>query len=141
MKSSAPRPLFLHSAAQLLTLGGPAIPRRGSALAELGIIREGAVLTHRGQILRIGTTRQLAREARSLKARAIDCDGRVVMPGFVDSHTHLLFAGNRVDDFERRIRGETYKEIARAGGGIAHSARLLRNAAALDLVAMAGRFL
>src|SRR5574337_840014 len=88
MKSSAPRPLLLHSAAQLLTLAGRAIPRRGSALAELGIIREGAVLTHRGQILRIGTTRQLAREARSLKARAIDCGGRVVMPGFVDSHTH-----------------------------------------------------
>ena len=141
MKASAPRPLFLHSAAQLLTLAGPPVPRRGLALAELGIIREGAVLTHRGQILRIGTTRQLAREARSLKSRAIDCGGRVVMPGFVDSHIHLVFAGNRVDDFERRVQGASYEEIARSGGGIAHSAKLLRNAAALDLVAMAGRFL
>ena len=141
MKPSSARPLFLHSAAQLLTLAGPPVPRRGLALAELGIIRGGALLARRGEILRIGTTRQLAREARSLKARAIDCRGRVVMPGFVDSHTHLVFAGNRVDDFERRVSGETYEEIARAGGGIAHSARLLRNTAAHELVAMASRFL
>lgn len=141
MKSSTPHPLFLHSAAQLLTLAGPAIPRRGSALAELGIIREGAVLAHRGQILRVGTTRQVGREARSLKARAIDCRGRVVMPGFVDSHTHLVFAGNRVDDFERRIQGATYEEIARSGGGIRHSARKFREAQPQDVVEQASRFL
>jgi imidazolonepropionase len=63
------------------------------------------------------------------------------MPGFVDSHTHLLFAGNRLDDFERRIRGASYEEIAQAGGGIAQSARLLRGTTQRELVAQAGRFL
>ncbi|MFB3920259.1 MAG: imidazolonepropionase [Terriglobia bacterium] len=135
------RVLFLHNAAQLLTLAGPAVPRRGAALGELGMIRDGALLTQHGGILRVGKTRELARDARRLKARSIDCRERVVMPGFVDSHTHLVFAANRVDDFERRIKGMTYEEIARAGGGIAHSARLLRRATNRELVAQAARFL
>jgi imidazolonepropionase len=63
------------------------------------------------------------------------------MPGFVDSHTHLVFAGNRVEDFERRVCGATYEEIARAGGGIAHSARLVSQATERDLVAQGSRFL
>jgi len=141
MTPATSRPLFLHSAAQLLTLAGPPVPRRGAALAELGIIRNGALLTRRGEILRVGTTRQLSGEARSLKAHSIDCRGRVVMPGFVDSHTHLVFAGNRVEDFVQRIQGATYEEIARAGGGIAQSARLLRKTPEGELVAQAGRFL
>jgi len=141
MMPSSSRPLFLHSAAQLLTLAGPPVPRRGPALGELGIIRGGALLTSNGKIMRIGKTSQLAGEARRLKAESINCRGRVVMPGFVDSHTHLVFAGNRVDDYERRLRGATHEEIARAGGGIAFSARLLRGATKRYLVAHANRFL
>jgi len=133
--------LFLQSAEQLLTLAGSPVPRRGSALGELGIIRDGALLTQGGEILRVGKTRELAGEARRLKAEAIDCRGCAVMPGFVDSHTHLVFAGSRVDDFERRVRGASYDEIARAGGGIAHSARLLASATPRELVAQARRFL
>jgi imidazolonepropionase len=110
-------------------------------LGELGIIRGGALIALQGKILRVGSTRHLAGEARRLKAESINCRGRVVMPGFVDSHTHLVFAGNRVDDYERRLRGATHEEIARAGGGIAFSARLLRGATKRYLVAHANRFL
>lgn len=141
MTSSPPRALYFHSAAQLLTLAGPPVPRRGPALGELGIIRDGALLVWRDKILRVGKTRELAAEARRLKAESVDCRGRVVMPGFVDSHTHLVFAGNRVEDFERRACGATYGEIARAGGGIAHSARLVSRATERDLVAQASRFM
>jgi imidazolonepropionase len=141
MTPSQPRVLFLHNADQLLTLAGPPVPRRGRALGELGIIRDGALLAWRDKILRVGKTRELASEARRLKAESIDCRGRVVMPGFVDSHTHLVFAGNRVEDFEHRVCGATCEEIARAGGGIAHSARLVSRASERVLVAQACRFL
>ena len=104
--------LFLRNAAQLITLAGPPVPRRGTALGELGIIPHGGVLTEGETILRVGPTRSLEREALRLRAEAIDCRGRVVMPGFVDSHTHLIFAGSRVNDYELRLRGKTYEEIA-----------------------------
>src|SRR5271157_1670035 len=76
-----------------------------------------------------------------MKARAIDCRGKVVMPGFVDSHTHLVFAGTRVEDFEQRLRGLSYEQIRAAGGGIQRSARLLREAPPEALVAQASEFL
>jgi imidazolonepropionase len=138
---SNPESLFFRNARQLLTLAGPPVARRGAALRELGIIPDGAVLTQGTKILRVGRTRELAPQARRLRARTVDCQGRVVMPGFVDCHTHLVFAGNRVDDFERRVQGKSYEEIAAAGGGIKYSARLLRKAAQRELVAQAASFL
>jgi len=134
-------PLFFRNAAQLLTLAGPPIPRRGPGLSELGILPDGAVLTRGEKILRVGPTRELEAEARRWRARAIDCRGRVVMPGFVDSHTHLVFAGSRVEDYEQRIGGKTYEQIAKAGGGIQYSARRLQQATIPALVAQASRFL
>lgn len=141
MPPRASRPLFFRNAAQLLTLAGLPVPRRGTALGELGIIRDGAVLTIGSKIARVGTTAELEAEARRLKAHAIDCRGCVVMPGFVDCHTHLVFAGSRVEDYEQRIRGRTYEEIARAGGGIALSARRLRQTTTHELVRQARHFL
>jgi imidazolonepropionase len=135
------KPLFFRNAAQLLTLAGPPAPRRGAALRQLGIIRDGAVLTEDGKILRVGKTSSLEAQARRLRAQAIDCRDRVVMPGFVDSHTHLIFAGNRVEDFERRIQGKTYEQIAAAGGGIQYSAKLLRRATERELLSQAETFL
>jgi imidazolonepropionase len=135
------RPLFFRNAAQLLTLAGPPVPRRGTALGELGIIRNGAVLTTGSRIDRVGTTTELEAEAKRLKAQAIDCRGCVVMPGFVDCHTHLVFAGSRVEDYEQRIQGKTYEEIARTGGGIALSARRLRQTTTHELARQALRFL
>lgn len=133
--------LFFRDASQLLTLAGPPVPRRGTDSRELGIIHDGAVLTQGERILAVGATAGLAREARRLRAISIDCRGRVVMPGFVDSHTHLLFAGNRVEDFERRLEGQSYEEIARAGGGIRSSAERFREARPGQLITQAGRFL
>ncbi|MGA2982986.1 MAG: imidazolonepropionase [Terriglobia bacterium] len=76
-----------------------------------------------------------------LRAQAIDCRGRVVMPGFVDSHTHLIFAGSRVNDYELRLRGKTYEEIASAGGGIQSSAQKVRTASVSSLAEQARKFL
>jgi imidazolonepropionase len=141
MQRTSPPPLFFRDAAQLLTLAGPPIPRRGPALGELGILPCGGVLTQGDKILRVGRTRSLECEALRVRAEAIDCRGRVVMPGFVDSHTHLVFAGSRVDDYELRLQGKTYDEIARAGGGIQSSAQRVRKAGVHALAQQAGKFL
>ncbi len=141
MSSRPSRALWFRNAAQLLTLSGPPVPRRGQDLAELGIVRDGAVLTGGAKILSVGPTRKLEAEALRVKAQEIDCRGRLVMPGFVDSHTHLIFAGSRVEDYEQRIHGKAYEEIARAGGGIRFSAIQLKRASARELVSQGKRFL
>jgi len=141
MTRPTPPRLFFRNAAQLITLSGPPVPRRGAALGELGIIPRSGLLTQGESILRVGSTRSLEREALRLRAEAIDCRGRVVMPGFVDSHTHLIFAASRVDDYDLRLRGKTYEEIARAGGGIQSSAQKVREASIKSLARQARQFL
>jgi imidazolonepropionase len=132
---------FFRNARQLLTLAGSAVPRRGRDLGELGIIEDGAVLTKGAVIHRVGTTHQLEAEARRMKAEDIDCKGRVVMPGFVDCHTHLVFAGHRLEDYEMRLRGLSGPEIVRRGGGIERSARQVGAASERALVAQGETFL
>jgi imidazolonepropionase len=141
MSPSHSPPLFFRNAEQLLTLAGPPAPRRRGALSELGLIRRGAVLTRGAKIVRAGATGEVEAEARRIRAEVIDCRGSVVMPGFVDSHTHLVFMGSRVEDYELRLRGKTYEEIARAGGGIKFSAEGVRKSTVSALVAQASRFL
>ena len=141
MSTASPLRLFFRNASQLLTLAGSPVPRRGAALGELGIIPRGGVLTEGEVILHVGSTRSLEREAVRLGAEPIDCSGRVVMPGFVDSHTHLIFAGSRVNDYELRLRGKTYEEIAQAGGGIQSSAQWVRKASIQSLARQAAGFL
>lgn len=136
-----PTPYFFHSAEQLLTLAGKPVPRRGRDLEDLGIIRGGATLVSGGTISAVGRTSDLKGDAKRMKARAIDCAGKVVMPGFVDSHTHLVFAGTRVEEFEQRSHGLTSEQIRSAGGGIQRSARLLREASPEALVAQGSEFL
>lgn len=133
--------LFFRNARQLLTLAGPPVPRRGRDLGELGIIEDGAVLTKGEVIHRVGRTRDLEAEARSMKAKAIDCRGQVVMPGFVDCHTHLVFAGPRLEDYEMRLRGVSGPEIVRHGGGIQLSAKQVASASGRELAAQAQNFL
>ncbi len=105
-----------------LTTNGP---RRGAALSELGIIRDAAVLCLGGKIVSVGTMKDALRDPWLKKNRKkiteIDCGGRVVLPGFVDSHTHPVFTEPRLVDFEKRISGSSYEEIAAAGGGIRSS--------------------
>ena len=124
---------FLTHAAQLLTLRGGTAPRRGAELRELGMIEDGAVLIADGKIVAVGTTDEVAKHTLAKKADEIDCTGNVVLPGFVDSHTHPVFAAPRLIDFEKRIAGASYEEIARAGGGIRASIRGVRESSTEQL--------
>ena len=124
----------LH-ASELVTLSGPKRPRVGNELSELGIIREGGMLIRDGKIERVGPSDEIEKNLDD--AEIVDARGRVVMPGLVDGHTHLVFAGNRLDDFQRRARGETYEQIAKAGGGIWSTVEKTRAASELDLLAQA----
>lgn len=134
-KPQQPEPLLLVNASQLLTLHSIARmngPRRGADLKQLGIIESGAVLTVGGKIVSVGTTRMALRDPWVRKNRRkiteIDCAGKVVVPGFVDSHTHPVFVGPRLVDFEKRIEGASYEQIAAAGGGIRSSLEAVRRA-------------
>ncbi len=127
------RALLLINIGQLVTLRSAADgPRRGSSLSELGIIENAAVLGLGGKIVSVGTTKDALRDPWLKKNRRkvteIDCRGRVVLPGFVDSHTHPVFTHPRLVDFEKRIAGANYEEIAEAGGGIRSSIEGVRTA-------------
>jgi len=127
--------LALLHAAELVTLAGPQRPRIGNELSALGIIRDGGLLIRDGKIDIVGASDEIEEAARD--AEIIDLGGRLVLPGFVDAHTHLVFAGNRLDDFERRARGESYEQIAKAGGGIWSTVEKTRAASEADLFAQA----
>src|SRR6059036_4206893 len=104
-------------------------------MSDLAIIHDGGMLITDGKIDIVGSSDRIERNASS--AEIIDAGGRVVLPGFVDAHTHLVFAGNRLDDFERRARGETYEQIAKAGGGIWSTVEKTRAASDADLLSQA----
>ena len=121
---------ILH-ASQLVTVAGPKRPRVGAEMAELAVIRDGGMLISEGKIEIVGSSEEIAKNAGD--AEVIDAGGRLVLPGFVDAHTHLVFAGNRLENFERRARGETYEQIAKAGGGIWSTVEKTRAASGEDL--------
>ena len=123
--------MLLHSASQLLTLSGG--PQRGSELGRLGIIPDGAVLIRDGLIAATGATEELRR--RYPDEELLDAGGRVVLPGFIDPHTHLIWAGDRAAEFELRLEGKSYLEILAAGGGILSTVRRTRQASVDDLLA------
>ena len=130
-----PRVLLLINISQLLTLRSSADkrgPRRGPELKELGIIEDAAVLCLGGKIVSVGKSKDALRDSWLRKNRKtvieIDCERQVVLPGFVDSHTHPVFVAPRLVDFEKRISGATYEEIADAGGGIRSSVDGVRKA-------------
>jgi imidazolonepropionase len=116
--------MLIHSASQLLTLAGG--PQRGPQLGRLGIIEAGAVLIQDGLIAAVGDSATL--KAAYPHEPELDASGRVVMPGFVDPHTHLIWAGDRAAEFEMRLQGKTYLEILAAGGGILSTVRATRSA-------------
>jgi imidazolonepropionase len=125
--------LFLVNIGQLLTLkSSKPGPRRGPDLKDLGIIEDGAVLALGGKVVSVGTTKDAMRDPWLKKNRKkvleIDCAGKVVLPGFVDSHTHPVFVSPRLVDFEKRIEGASYEEISGAGGGIRSSVEGVRKA-------------
>jgi imidazolonepropionase len=135
-------PLLLANIGQLVTLRfshSTRGPRRGAGLKELGIIHDGAVLCSGGRIVSVGTTKDALRDPWLKKNRKkvteIDCAGKVVIPGFVDSHTHPVFVGPRLVDFEKRAEGASYEEIAAGGGGIRSSLDAVRKATMSELAA------
>jgi len=119
--------LLITGASQLLTLRGRA-PRRGSALADLGIIRNGALLVRDGKIAAVGARAKIEALPEATAAEKMNLGGRVVLPGFVDSHTHLIHAASRAEEYEMKIAGASYEDIARKGGGILNSVKKLRAA-------------
>ncbi len=136
-KSSSP-PLLLTNIGQLVTLRGPAGPRRGRELGELAILKDAAVLCAGGRIVAVGLRREAQKDrwlqTNRKRVREVDCRGGVVLPGFVDSHTHPAFAAPRLVDFEKRTAGAGYEEIAAAGGGIRSSVEGVRGATRAVLV-------
>lgn len=118
---------LITGCSQLLTLHGP-VPRRGKALRELSIVRDGALLVHDDRIAAVGSRRRIESLRSARRAEKLDLDGRVVLPGFVDSHTHLIFPASRTTEYEMRIAGASYEQIARNGGGIHSTVKALRRA-------------
>lgn len=121
------RPLLVVNCGQLLTLRGPRRPRAGREMTGLGLVPNGALLIKDRTVAMVGRHDHVCRSPEARQAVPLDAGGKVVLPGFVDSHTHALFAAPRVDDYVARISGATYSRIARAGGGIRASARHIRS--------------
>jgi len=122
--------LLIHSASQLLTLSGG--PQRGEALGNLGLIEDGAVAVHEGRIVAVGKTADL--RTQFAPHFTLDASGSIVLPGFVDPHTHAVWAGDRADEFEMRLAGKSYMEIMNAGGGIMCTVRKTRAASVEQLM-------
>lgn len=122
MLTTRPRTILLRNA-RLATMA--------SGLPGLGVIDKGAITIEDGRIVHVGPES----EASSVEGmQVVDCEGRWVTPGLIDCHTHLVHAGNRAREFEMRLAGASYEEIARAGGGIVSSVRQVREASEADLV-------
>jgi imidazolonepropionase len=123
--------LLLHNAAQVVTCAGPG-PRRGAAMREACVIADGAVAVDEGRIVAAGPSALL--RGQFAAREQVDLRGRVLCPGFVDPHTHVVFAGDRIAEFEQRIQGRSYQDIAAAGGGIVASMRAVRAASEEQIV-------
>lgn len=125
--------LLIHHAAQLVTCASPSGPKRGADMQDVGTLENGAIAISGQKIVAIGHSQDLLE--RFSASTSLDASGKVVCPGFVDPHTHVVYAGDRVNEFEMRIKGASYMEIMEAGGGIISSARAVRAASVEQLVA------
>jgi imidazolonepropionase len=132
------RPLAIVNCGQLVTLAGPARPRVRQELRELSIISDGIMLVRDGRIEAVGPRQDL--EPKTPEYEVLDSGGRVVLPGFIDAHTHPVFAGTRVDEYELRASGATYQAIAEGGGGIRSTVRKTRAASEDELLTPAKRY-
>jgi imidazolonepropionase len=123
--------MLIHSSSQLLTLAGG--PQRGKSLGTLGIIENGAVVVRDERIVAVGTTAEL--RASYPHEPTLDANGSVLMPGFVDPHTHIIWGGDRASEFEMKMAGKPYLEILAEGGGIISTVRQTRTASIESLMA------
>jgi imidazolonepropionase len=129
--------LLIKNAAELVTCSGFGA-KRGAQMAELGIIPDGALAIEQGRIMRVGATGDvlswLKASGKDLsRFDTIDASGKAVLPGFVDSHTHLVFGGYRAEEFTWRLRGDSYMEILQRGGGILSTVAATRSASRAEL--------
>lgn len=108
---------YIRHASELVTCKGSA-PKHGKEMADIGLIKDGAVITHDDKIVAVGTTEELDKQVDVKEYEVIDATGKTVMPGFVDSHTHFIFGGYRADEFSWRLKGDSYMSIMERGGGI-----------------------
>ena len=139
----SPYTLLIQHAAQVLTLaGGPADrPLAGSHLSQWRIIEDGYVACLGDKIVAVGPISELDSDCIDPETRLINATGCVLMPGLVECHTHLVFGGNRADEFERKLHGESYLDILAGGGGILSTVRATRAASEEELLANALRHL
>jgi imidazolonepropionase len=131
--------LAVINCSQLVTLAGPARPRTGAELRELSTIKDGAIFVRDERVEKVGARADIE-PLITTECEVIDAGGRVVLPGFVDAHTHPVFAGTRVSEFEERALGVAYQEIAARGGGIQSTVRATREATLDQLVAAGKRY-
>ncbi|WP_430885981.1 imidazolonepropionase [Fusibacter sp. JL216-2] len=129
--------IILKNASELVTVSGFEA-RKGDKMNDLGIIENGAVAIRDGLITHVGKTDDvMAQIGEAVKDyEVVDCTGKTVMPGFVDSHTHFVFGGYRADEFSWRLRGDDYMEIMNRGGGIINSVRGTKEASLEELIAV-----
>lgn len=126
--------LLIVNANEIVTLAGDnQKPRTGKQMRELGIVRDGSLAVKDGRIVAVGKTHDTMKRFRS--GNVLSANGKTVLPGFVDAHTHLIFAGSREDEFQMRVEGASYMEILNAGGGILKTVRETRRASVDKLVA------
>ncbi|MGC8997850.1 MAG: imidazolonepropionase [Candidatus Bathyarchaeia archaeon] len=124
---------LIVNASELVTLaGGNEKPRTGRRMRELGIIKNGCIAIKDGKILAVGKTPEVKKNFRA--EDVVNAGGKTVLPGFVDPHTHLVFAGSREDEFQMRVEGASYMEILKAGGGILKTVRETRKASIDELL-------
>jgi imidazolonepropionase len=124
---------------QLVTLAGPVRPRIGPELRDLSVIADGALLVHEGRIAQVGFRSEIEPLIAS-DSEVIDAGRRIILPGFVDAHTHPVFGGNRAAEFEERASGVSYQEIAARGGGIQSTVNATRAASQEDLISSGKRY-
>ena len=127
--------LVLKHAAQLVAVSQTPGPAKSQAMHDLNLIEDGAIILHEDRIHWLGPTASLP--PVPCEAEIIDVCGRIVLPGFIDSHTHLLFAGSREAEFEQRLQGRSYQEIAAAGGGINATVQSVRRSSKEELKRLA----
>jgi imidazolonepropionase len=127
--------LLIDHIGEMLTMAAGKVPRAGAAMEELGRVRGAALAVKDGKIYSAGAREAVLRDIGGREVgRTLDAGGRLVTPGFIDSHTHSVFAGRRESEFEAKLRGASYREIAAAGGGILETVRAVRKASVEELV-------
>jgi imidazolonepropionase len=129
--------LIVENIGQLITCASPDGPKRGTAMRDLGVVENGAIAVVDGAFAGVGTTTGIRRKFES--GDVIDARGRVLCPGFVDAHTHIVFGGDRLDEFELKIKGADYLEILAGGGGIISTVEKTRKASVEELVELGSR--